>query len=318
MKTVALTGASGFVGANLARRLLRDGHDVHLLLRPQHTSWRLKSMTDEVRLHVVNMEDGESLRDVMRTIRADWIFHLAAHGAYPAQTDADAMIRTNIVSTLNLINSALGPGFESFVHAGSSSEYGWKDHAPAEDEWIDPNSYYAVTKASATMLCRHIARSQDVHICTLRLYSVYGPYEEPARLVPRLIVCGLKGELPPLVSPHTARDYVYSSDVDEAFVCAATAPTGERGAIYNIGTGVQTSLSDVVETARKVFNISVEPQWDSMSGRSWDTDVWIADPQKSTTQLGWQPLYTFEDGFRETTEWYRSRPEIHPLYEQGS
>lgn len=317
MKRVIVTGATGFVGSNLARRLLRDGHEIHLLVRPRHSSWRIDDIRHDVRLHEVALEDAEAVTQTVGRIRPDRIFHLAAHGAYSSQTDLRQMIQTNLVGTINLVEACLTTGFEAFVNTGSSSEYGFKDHAPAEDESPEPNSHYAVTKAAATLFCRHTAQSRALHLPTLRLYSVYGPYEEPTRLIPRLITHGLKGELPPLVNPNVARDYVYVDDVTEAYLLAATAARGELepGAIYNVGTGVQTSLEEAVETARRVLSIKHEPQWGSMPEREWDTNVWVADNRKIKDALGWQPQYSFEQGFRLTVEWLRDSPALRSFYD---
>jgi nucleoside-diphosphate-sugar epimerase len=317
MKRVIITGATGFVGASLARRLLLDGQEVHLLVRPLHSSWRIDEIRAEVRLHEVALKDAEALTETVGRIRPDWVFHLATHGAYASQTDLHRMVETNITGTINLVEACLRAGFESFVNTGSSSEYGFKDHAPAEDEALEPNSHYAVTKASATLFCRYSARAHQAHIPTLRLYSVYGPYEEPTRLVPRLVTRGLRGELPPLVSPEVARDYVYVDDVTESYLLAAEKREGEDyGPIYNVGTGVQTSLREAVETARRVLSIRAAPQWATMPARQWDTQVWVADNRKIKEALGWQPRYGFEQGFRQTVEWLRARPALQSFYDQ--
>jgi dolichol-phosphate mannosyltransferase len=308
MKRVVITGASGFVGANLARRCLREGHEVHLLLRPAYAGWRIEEIRNDVRLHVVDLTDCESLARLAQSIRPEWIFHLAAYGAYSSQTNPGRMIETNIVGTVNLVETCLQTGFEAFVNTGSSSEYGFKDTAPTEEEWLEPNSAYAVTKASATLFCRHIAQSKNVHLTTLRLYSVYGPYEEPARLMPTIIMKGLQGELPPLVNPEIARDYVYVDDVNEAYLLAATRPSEESGAIYNVGTGIQTSLREVVEVARRVMNVSAEPEWGTMPDRLWDTNTWMSNNSKIQNALGWRPEYSFESGFRQMVKWSRESP----------
>ena len=164
-----------------------------------------------------------------------------------------------------------------------------------------------MTKASASLFCRYTAQSQGVHIPTLRLYSVYGPLESPNRLLPKLITLGLEGKLPPLVSPETAHDFVYVDDVIDAYILAAKTSGQEAGAIYNVGTGVQTTLREVVEVARRVMGITVEPVWGSMRSRRWDTDKWIADNRKIERELGWRPRYTFEEGFRQMVNWYKSR-----------
>ncbi|MFH0793687.1 MAG: NAD-dependent epimerase/dehydratase family protein [bacterium] len=314
MKRALITGGTGFVGANLARRLVRDGHEVHLLVRQGHKTWRIEEIRDSLRLHVVDLLDEESVARLVKSIRPEWVFHLATHGAYSYQTDRAQIIRTNFIATVNLINACLKTGFEAFVNTGTSSEYGFKDHAPAENEYLEPNSYYAVAKASATLFARFTAQSLKAHIPTLRLYSVYGPFEEPGRLIPTLIVRGLAGELPFLVDPSIARDYVFVDDVTEAFLLAASQPNQEPGAIYNVGTGAQTTLSEVVAIARRLMNIPAQPQWGSMPNRSWDTSVWVADNRKIRTTLGWQPKHSFEQGLRATIEWFQSCPSIQSVY----
>jgi UDP-glucose 4-epimerase len=305
MKRIILTGGTGFVGANLARRLLHEGHHVHLLVRSGYSTWRIEEIQSEIQLHIADFRAPETLLRVLELIQPDWIFHLAAHGAYSWQTDAAQIVQTNILGTINLLESALKVGFESFVNTGSSSEYGLKAHAPSEDEGIDPNSYYAVGKASATLYCRFSAAYHQVNIPTLRLYSVYGPYEEPNRLIPALIKNGLNGEFPPLVNPNIARDFIHTEDVNEAFIKAASVHTSACGAIYNVGSGVQTTLREAVETARKVMNIEAQPQWGTMPNRGWDTDVWVADSRKIQHELGWTPRYSFEDGLRQTVAWFQ-------------
>ncbi len=313
-KRVILTGGTGFVGANLARRLLRDGQEVHLLVRPGYRSWRIDEIRSDLRLHEVRLDDRGSLRSVIQKIRPDWVFHLAAHGAYASQTDLHRMIETNLWATIHLVEACLECGFEAFVNTGSSSEYGLKDHAPSETEYLEPNSYYSVTKASSTLFCRYTARRRGVHLLTLRLYSVYGPYEEPTRLMPSLILRGRQGELPPLVDPDIARDFVHTDDVVEAYCLAASRSGQENGAVYNVGTGIQMRLRDVVRVAQRVMALDATPQWRSMPSRHWDTAVWVSDPGKIRAELGWLPRYTFEQGFRRFVKWFEDNPSLLDLY----
>lgn len=314
MKRVIITGGTGFVGANLTRRLLSEGHEIYLLVRPGYHPWRIESIRAEIRLYEVNFADEKALSRIVSRVRPEWVFHLAVHSAYSSETDLRQMIQTNIIGTTNLIEACLKTGFEVFVNTGSSSEYGFKDHAPSEVEWLEPNSHYALTKAFTTLFSRYTAESRGARLYTLRLYSVYGPYEDPARLMPALITKGLKGMLPSLVNPDTAHDYIYVDDVTEAYILAATQTSQEAGAVYNIGSGVQTSLRQVVEVARRVLGITVEPKWGSMPNRTWDTKVWCADNRKIRDELGWQPKHSFEQGFRKMVDWFLNNPALPDLY----
>jgi nucleoside-diphosphate-sugar epimerase len=314
MKRAVVTGATGFVGANLVRRLLCENHEVHILVRQGAALWRVADLQNDVHWHEVDLGDADTLGQVVGRIRPDRVFHLAAHGAYSTQTDLHEMIRTNLIATVNLVGACRQVGFEAFVHAGSSSEYGLKDHAPDEREWIDPNSDYAVTKASATLFCRHTAQRDRLHLVTLRLYSIFGPYEEPTRLIPSLIVHGLESRLPPLVRPDIARDYVYVDDAADAFILAASHVEHEPGSVYNVGTGVQTTLCEVVEAARRALSIEAQPIWGTMADRQWDTDVWVAKSDKLQRELGWRPRHTVAQGLDHMIRWFSDHPEMLALY----
>jgi UDP-glucose 4-epimerase len=314
MKRIIVTGATGFVGANLTRRLVRDGHEVHLLIRQGCNTWRIEEIYPKVHIHKTDLNDKENLTSVVGEIKPEWIFHIAVYGAYSWQTDLQQMIRTNIVGTVNLVEACLKTGFESFVNTGTSSEYGYKDHTPKETEYLEPNSYYAVTKASATMFCRYIGQSRKIHIPTLRLYSVYGPFEEPGRLIPTLAVEGLAGKLPPLVTPEIGHDFIFIEDVINAYLLAASNRGKELGTVYNVGTGIQTSIGDIVACVREIMNINANPEWGSMPNREWDTKIWIADNKKIKTELGWRPEYTFNQGFCQMIKWLNSDTTFLNIY----
>jgi nucleoside-diphosphate-sugar epimerase len=103
-------------------------------------------------------------------------------------------------------------------------------------------------------------------------------------------------------------------DVTEAYVRAASLPAGEPGAVYNVGTGVQTSLAEVVDVARRLLSIETVPRWGSMVSRSWDTTTWIADTRRIRDELGWIPRYDFERGFARLVDWFHAHQDLWPAY----
>ncbi|MEK7476319.1 MAG: NAD-dependent epimerase/dehydratase family protein [Candidatus Coatesbacteria bacterium] len=314
MSRVLVSGAAGFVGANLVRRLAEDGHEVTALVRPGSDRWRLDGLSEAIRIVEADLRDTNSTGHAVRAAHPERVFHLAAWGGYSWQTDPARIAETLVSGTVNLLNACIETGADSFVNTGSSSEYGYQDHAPEESETPVPNSPYATAKVAATVHCRQAAGAARTRIVTLRPYSAYGPWEEPNRLVPTLIVKGIRGELPPLVNPDVARDFLWIGDLVEAYLLAAEREPHEPGAVYNVATGVQTTIRQAVEVARAEFAIKAEPQWGSMPDRSWDTTCWIGNPGLIERTLGWAPTVEFADGFHRTAAWLRSNPALLDSY----
>jgi len=309
-----VTGAGGFVGANLAARLAEEGHDVVAWTHPGSPTWRLDHLSEAVEVAPIELLDPDAVEAGVRAARPEWVFHLAAHGAYSWQRDPELIMQTNLVATVRLPAACQAHGFAAFVHAGTSSEYGFQDHAPREDELPEPNSDYAVMKAAATLHCRFVAQRDDLHIVTLRLYSVYGAWEEPGRLMPALVARGIEGRLPPLVSPDTPRDFVSVRDAERAFLLAAEHSEVERGSVFNVASGAETKLRELVEIARKQLAIEAEPQWGTEPQRSWDASVWVGDATRAGEQLGWRAEDDLPTGFARLVDWMREHPGLWERY----
>jgi nucleoside-diphosphate-sugar epimerase len=305
-RKVLLTGAAGFIGAVLARRLLRDGHEVHVVLKSSSRKGRLEPISGDLQVHELDLREENSVRATVMEVKPQVIYHLAAHGAYPTQTDPDGIIQTNFLGTWNLLKASAAVDYEVFVNTGSSSEYGFKDFAMRESDLLEPNSYYSVAKCAQTLLCQHFAQVEKRPITTFRLFSAYGPFEEPSRLIPTLIERCLDGQPLKLVSRDTARDFIYVEDVVDAYLSLEKLAQ-LSGEIINIGTGVQSTVGDVVDAVLKHTGAQVECQWGAMPSRIWDAKTWVSDCTKSKRLLGWRPQTTLSDGLARTVAWTREQ-----------
>ncbi len=300
-----LTGGTGFVGACLARRLAEAGAEVYLLVRESADRGRLEGIEDKLTFHVGDLT-GTALESIVKAIQPTVIYHLAVHGAYSFQTDADETIRTNVFGTWNLLKACASIDYKVFVNAGSSSEYGSKPHAMRETDVLEPNSYYAVAKSAQTLVCRHTARLEQRPINTFRLFSVYGPYEEPSRLVPTVVRHCLEGRALEMVSPGTARDFVYVDDVVDAFL--RIDKLGSLcGEVLNIGTGLQSTVKDIVEAAVAAAGNAPPVRWGAMDARPWDTETWVADCTKTRRLLEWAATTQLPEGIAKTAAWHREQ-----------
>jgi nucleoside-diphosphate-sugar epimerase len=308
-----VTGAGGFIGANLVRHLLVAGHEPIAAIRPGGDRWRLADVAGDVSVFELDLLDPPTIDRTIRGRRPELIFHLAAYGAYSWQSQFETMLAVNVRGTDAVLAAARAVGAR-LVSAGSSSEYGFRSDPPAEITRVEPNSHYAVSKAAATHLCRLAAATYGQHAVTLRLYSVYGPWEEPGRLMPALVVRAIASGWPPLTAPATARDFVWVDDVCAAFLSAATTELTDPGAVFNIASGAQTTLGELVGLARELFAIDSEPTWGTMSPRTWDTATWVGDASAAAAGLGWRATTPLVRGLDRLADWFRSRPSLVARY----
>lgn len=309
-----VTGASGFVGSGVARKLATLGCEVHVLVRPEADAWRLEGVENEIHWHFADLTDGERVREIVAAAAPTVIYHFATHGAYPNQTDADRIILTGVFGTWNLLKACAAVDYKLFVNIGSSSEYGSKEFAMRETDALAPRSYYAVAKCAQTLVSEQTALAEGRPINTLRLFSVYGPYEEPSRLVPAVVERCLERSELDLVSPDTARDFIYIDDVVDACLQIGQLSL-QRGEVFNVGTGTQSTVRDVVNAAVEAAHAKVKINWGRMGARPWDTNTWVADVSKARRVLKWSAVTSLAEGIAKTVEWRRARgywkPESH-------
>jgi polyisoprenyl-phosphate glycosyltransferase len=302
---ILVLGAGGFVGANLLRRLLEYRDDVYGAVRDL-PAWRLEGIESR---HIVEIDltDLAATRDRVGALRPATLFDCIAYGAYSFETDYSRIYRTNFTALVQLVELLAQTQFAALVHAGSSSEYGQKSAGPLEEESLQPNSHYAVSKAAASDYIAFAGKVRRLPVVNLRLYSVYGPYEDASRLVPNLVAKGMQGEFPPFVDGSTSRDFVYVDDVCAAFIMAAAKLTPDLyGESFNIGTGRKTTIAELAQIARQVFAIEGEPVFGAMAGRAWDLPQWYAAPGKAERLLGWRATTELAAGLDRTAAWLRS------------
>jgi nucleoside-diphosphate-sugar epimerase len=299
---VLVTGASGFVGNCVVRRLLGEGRDVHVLLRRSAKVWRLAGIHYRLQVHEVDVTNADAVRDTVTQIRPEAVLHLAAYGAYESQADARTILQTNITGTYNLLDASLAVGTKFFLNTGSSSEYGYRSDPMKESDRIEPNSIYAVAKAAQTHLCSLLAQNSATRIITFRLFSVYGPWEEPTRLIPTLIRRARAGEALKMVAAETARDFIYVDDVVDALLSFSILEE-MNGEVFNLGTGMQSTMRQVVAAVQETVGSASPVEWGAMGARKWDTSCWLADPQKAKKKLRFRPRFSLPEGIRAMAAW---------------
>jgi nucleoside-diphosphate-sugar epimerase len=299
-----ITGATGFIGANLTRALLKNNITVHVLQHDKKISWRLKDIYHLLTTHYADISDYNSLVKILKKIRPDYILHLAAYGAYHYQTDLNKIVQTNIIGTKNLLEASKNIPYKCFINTGSSSEYGFKGDAMKETDFCDPVSYYAATKLAATGLCKVFANMNNKPIITFRLFSVYGPYEEPTRFIPTIMKALIKKEQINLTPGKQRRDFIYVGDVCAAYIAALSFENKLKGEVFNIGTGNEFTNDEIVKKLFSVVHKKTTVSKGTYPKRSWDTSHWVADTSHIKKTLMWKPVYTLDNGLASTYSWF--------------
>lgn len=302
---ILVTGASGFIGANLFHQLFAARSDVFACTR-REKGYRLALIPDS-QVVAVDLNDTAAVRNMVATLKPQTVFHCAAYGAYSFEQEPGLIYQTNFQSVVNLVGELARAGVSAFVHAGSSSEYGTNCSGPLESDDCLPNSDYAVSKVAVADYLHFMGMQRAFPCINLRLYSAYGPLEDTSRLIPNLLRHAIAGGYPPFVTPETSRDFVHVTDVCAAFILAASKMhPGLYGESLNIGTGQCTTMRTLALTAKAVFSIATDPQFGNMEARRWDLQKWYANPAKSALMLGWKPNISLPDGLLQTADWVRS------------
>lgn len=300
---IFITGANGFVGANILRHVIKQHYDVHILHQRESLGWRIEELRNHITIHKGSITNFSALKKIITTIQPDYIIHLATFGAYAHQQDLDKIVSVNINGIKNLLEASKEVHYKAFINTGSSSEYGFKSDPMKETDFCDPVSFYAVTKLGQTNLCKVFAKTYNKPIITLRLFSVYGQFEEPTRFIPT-IINSLIHKVPIQITPgNQRRDFIHVDDVVIAFMKALRKAEEYKGEIFNVGSGKEMTNDEIVKTLFSVTKKETEIDKGGYPKRMWDTAHWVADISKSQNLLKWKPTFQIEEGLKNTYSW---------------
>ncbi len=308
-KPILITGASGFIGSNIARYFIQNNIEIHLILRKKN-NWRLKDIQKSANIHYCDLASKDKLNKIISNIKPQTIFHLATHGSYSFQKNLDQIIKSNMSGTINLLYACKKFGFSKFINTGSSSEYGFKKKIMSEFDILEPNSHYAVLKSFQTNLTVFEALSNNLPIINVRPFHIYGPYEDSRRFIPNLILNLLNDKLPVLADKNICRDIVYIEDAVQFYLKLANKKN-INGEIFNLGSGKKTKLMKIVRETQKIMNTNIKPEWNSMPNRSWDQYEWYANMNKAKKIINFVPKIRIEEGLRRTVDWFRDNYSLY-------
>ncbi|MEN3035147.1 MAG: SDR family oxidoreductase [Candidatus Methanosuratincola sp.] len=307
-KKVVVTGGAGFIGSNLAEALSINNE---VVIVDDFSTGKLENIKDLVATGAAKLVNGsvtdlDGLRGVFEG--TDFVFHLAAIPSVPGSiVDPIGANEVGIKGTLNVLVAARDCGVRKVVFASSSSVYGDTNELPKrEGAECRPISPYALTKLVGEHYCRIFTELYGLETVSLRYFNVYGPKQDPnseyAAVVPRFIVCALKGR-PFLIhgDGSQTRDFIFVKDAVMANIIAAESPAN---GIYNIAGGKRTSILELAKIISEAAGSELKAEF--TEPRKGDIKDSYADISKARKDLGFEPSYPLEKGIAETLNWYKT------------
>src|SRR5215208_721863 len=306
-----VTGGAGFIGSHLASELVRRGERVRVA--DSFVTGKRENLT-----HIpgVDLVEGD-LADFAVAQRAvagiDYVLHQAAIPSVPRSVeDPITSNRANIDASLNVLVAARDAKVRRLVYAGSSSAYGNTPTLPkVETMGTAPLSPYALQKLVAEQYCQMFTRLYGLETVTIRYFNVFGPRQDPSSpysgVISLFISALVEGRRPTIYGDGgQTRDFTYIANVVDGVLRACQAPAA-AGEVINVATGGRISLNQLLDTLRSLIGANVEPIYDKP--RAGDVRDSQADIGKAARLLGYKPLVTFEQGLKNTVEWYRTTVE---------
>ena len=305
---VLCTGAAGFIGSHIVDACIADGHEVVVI--DDLSTGRRENVNSKAKLYILDIRDAQTA-EVIREWRPDVLNHHAAQASVVKSAENPAeVVDMNTTATVRLMKAFAEAGGRRFVFASTGGAiYGDSDILPTtEDSPIRPESVYGATKAAAELCLSSMARHNGVELVCLRYGNVYGPRQRPGRGagVVSIFADSILNGKPVTVygNGHATRDFVYVQDVVRANMAALRSAEG----VYNIGSGVQTPVSEVFNLVAGycmgVCRKSGVVRHESL--RSGEVKRVCLDITKAREQLGWEPQVDFRDGVKEVVEWVRT------------
>lgn len=290
-----VTGARGFLGSHLCRRLLAEGVEVHAVSRTAQAV----DAADGLRWWPCDAVDAAAVHDLIARVKPRVLFHLG--GMVTAAPDLQLVgptFHSLLTSAVNVLTAATDVGGCRVVLAGSLEE-------PTEGtaDTLVPASPYGAAKLACGAYARMFATLYGTPAVSLRPFLTYGPRQHPTKLLPYTILALLRGEAPQLSGGDRVLDWVYVDDVIEAFVAAAARP-GIEGRTLDLGWGTAVRIRDVVERVVRLVNPSIAPVFGARPDRP-DPCQRVADVEATAAALGWRATTPLEQGLARTVEWYR-------------
>jgi len=298
---VLLTGATGFLGSWVLEQLLDGGDAVAVLLRPGADTSRITGCLGRALRLTGDLRDVAALEPALRNFAPDAVVHLAWDGVAGAQRNAPRQWR-NVSAALELVELAARCGARHWIGVGSQAEYGPCANLINEDTPTRPTTLYGASKLATGQLAQALCGQLNLRFGWLRLFSSYGPRDNPSWLIPSLILALQRGERPAVTGAQQLWDYIHVQDAAAAVVAVLRSPQAQG--FFNLGSGSAPPLRQVIETVRDLVAPGQPIGFGEVPYRPDQVMHLQANIQRLTQATGWRPVVPLDEGLRATVRWF--------------
>ncbi len=309
MKRVVITGATGSIGVALIEQLLE--HDIQVVAVVRKDSMRKKNIPSHVNVKIVelNLDRIKELPEILKQYgigTCDVFYHFGWDGTFGnSRNNVQGQLK-NIRYTLDTAEVAAQIGCKKFIGAGSQAEYGRVDGIKLDALTpAFPENGYGMAKLCAGQMSRLLCEQLNIQHIWTRILSVYGPYDGDHTLIMSVIRKLLKNEEPLLTPGEQQWDYLYSKDAGLAMYLLGK--NGLHGKTYCIGSGNVKTIREYVEILKENIETSAEVGWGGIPYSEKQVMYLCANIDALCNDTGFEPLYSFERGIKETIEWYKEQ-----------
>jgi UDP-glucose 4-epimerase len=300
-----VTGASGHLGSYLTERLVREGAEVSILVRPQSDLWRLSDVLNRVNVLRAELADLNSVASSIKQSAPDAVFHLAWQGVTSAFKDNPEQITLNVRGSLNLFEMVRDAGCKVWVGVGSQAEYGPHEGTLTEDTPVRPVTAYGIAKLCTGLLTRKLCELTNVRYVWLRLLATYGPKDDERHLIPSVINRLLARVRPSLTLGEQCWDYLYVEDAAEAIYRVALST--EAQGVFNLGSGENESVRSILERIRDFVDPTLPLGFGEIPYPPDQLMLLKTSIDRLHQATGWSPRVKLDEGLRRTINWHRSQ-----------
>ena len=302
MRTAVITGPTGTIGMALIEKLINEGVRVVAVCRPESERISRIPKNENVRIVECSLKDMDKLPDIIQD-GADIFYHFAWDGTFGDTRNDLNLQNNNVKYALDAVKAAKKIGCTKFVGAGSQAEYGRVEGMLKPNTPAFPENGYGIAKLCAGQMTKIMCEQLGLEYIWVRILSIYGPYDGENTMIMSVIGKILSGEKPSLTKGEQMWDYLYSKDVANAFYLVGEK--GKNGAVYCIGSGKARPLKEYVERIRDSIDTDAELGIGDIPYGEKQVMYLCADIEKLTDDTGFVPEYNFDEGIRETIEWYK-------------